>query len=309
MQTRGPSAGPATTTLSAFRRAWQDRRPYQTFSWIAGATLMLSGIFHFVVFLVDGGSWQGPVSWRKPVTFGLSFGLTTVTLAWLAGLLRYRRTLAVATVTVAVTSALEVFLVTMQKWRGVPSHFNQETAFDQAVFSAMGITVAILGLAIVVITFIAFKPFDADPAMVVGVRVGLLVLIASQILGGAIIANGEIIDREPLETDLAIFGEAGLMKLPHAVTMHAVQVLPLLGLMLASTSLPPGRRRNIMWIASAGYTGLIVAVLLQTFEGRAPADLTPLAIGVVLASALLGAVAIFGLTAGLFGSKPQEPAA
>lgn len=121
MQAQGPIAGPATLILSAFRRAWQDRRPYQTFSWIAGAALMLSGIVHFGVFVIDGDPWQGPLSWRKPVTFGLSFGLTTVTLAWLAGMLRYRRTLAVATATVAVTSAIEVFLVTMQKWRGVPS--------------------------------------------------------------------------------------------------------------------------------------------------------------------------------------------
>ncbi|CAN5792091.1 hypothetical protein BH23ACT12_BH23ACT12_19120 [soil metagenome] len=309
MEPRGPIAGPASSTLSAFRRAWHNRRPYQTFSWITGAALMLSGLIHLGVFAIDGGSWQGPVSWRKPVTFGLSFGLTTVTLAWLAGMLRYRRILAIATATVAVTSALEVFLVTMQKWRGVPSHFNEETVFDTVVFFTMGITVSILGLAIVTITVFAFKSFDADPAMIVGVRVGLLVLIASQILGGAIIANGEILDREPLETDLAIFGEAGLMKLPHAVTMHAIQVLPILGLMLVSTSLPPGRRRNIMWFASAGYIGLILATLLQTFEGRAPSDLTPLAVGVVLASVLLGGVAIFGLTSGLFGSKPGDPSA
>jgi hypothetical protein len=37
---------------------------------------------------VDGwprhsGPWQGPVSWRKPVVFGLSFGTTILTLGWL----------------------------------------------------------------------------------------------------------------------------------------------------------------------------------------------------------------------------------
>ena len=255
---------------------------------------------------MDGGSWKGPVAWRKPVTFGLSFGLTVVTLTWLAGMLRYRRTLAVATVTVAVTSALEVFLVTMQKWRGVPSHFNDSTAFDASVFSIMGLTVAILGVAIIVIAIFACRPFDADPAMRIGVRVGLAVLIASQFLGGAIIANGEVIDKGPLETDLAIFGAAGLMKLPHAVTIHAIQVLPVLGLLLAATSLPARRRRNLMWVASAGYIGLILATLVQTFEGRAPADLTLVALGVVLVSALLGGVAIFWLAAGLFGSKPGD---
>lgn len=306
---RSPLAGVTTATLGTFRRAWTDRRPYQTFCWVLGGAVILSGLFHLGVFLVDGGPWKGPVSWRKPVTFGLSFGLTTVTLTWIASMLRQRRTLAAATVTVAVASALEVFFVGLQKWRGVPSHFNDDTPFDSAIFSLMGLTVAVLGIAIVVITVHAFRPFDADPAMVIGVRVGMLVLIASQILGGAIIANGEIIDKAPQETDLAIFGAAGVMKLPHAVTMHAIQVLPILALLLTATALTSARKRRIMWIASAGYTGLIVAVLLQTFQGRAPTDLTLLAMGVVLASALLGGVAIFGLTSGLFGAKPGDAAA
>jgi hypothetical protein len=295
-----PLAGVAEATFGTFRRAWADRRPFQTFSWIIGFAVILSGLFHLGVFLVDGGPWKGPVSWRKPVTFGLSFGLTTVTLTWISSLLRRRRTLAAATVTVAVT---------LQKWRGVPSHFNDDTLFDSTIFSLMGLTVAILGLAIVVIAVHAFRSFDADPSLVIGVRVGMLVLIASQILGGAIIANGEIIDKSPQETDLAIFGAAGVMKLPHAVTMHAIQVLPVLALLLAATALTSVKKRRIMWIASAGYVGLILAVLLQTFEGRAPTDLTLLAMGVVLASALLTGTAIFGLTSGLFGLKPPDAAA
>ena len=46
---------------------------YQRFAYLCGALLVLSGAFHAVVFLVDGGSWEGPVSWRKPIVFGLSF--------------------------------------------------------------------------------------------------------------------------------------------------------------------------------------------------------------------------------------------
>lgn len=160
-----------------------------------------------------------------------------------------------------------------------------------------------------VITVHAFRALDADPALVIGVRVGMLVLIVSQILGGTIIANGEIIDKAPQETDLAIFGAAGVMKLPHAVTMHAIQALPILALLLGATALTVAGKRRIRWIASAGYVGLILAVLLQTFEGRAPTDLTLPAIGVVLASAVLGGTALFGLTSGLFGSKPGDAAA
>jgi hypothetical protein len=47
----------ASSPLDAFRRAWNARRPYQTVSWVIGAALMLSGLFHLGVFLVDGGAW------------------------------------------------------------------------------------------------------------------------------------------------------------------------------------------------------------------------------------------------------------
>ena len=43
-----------------------------------GGLLLLSGVMHLVVLLTSGGTWEGPLSLRKPTTFGLSFGLTLV---------------------------------------------------------------------------------------------------------------------------------------------------------------------------------------------------------------------------------------
>ncbi len=51
------------------------------FLYLVGALLVSSGLFHLGVFLVDGGPWAGPLSWRKPVTFGISFGLTALAVA------------------------------------------------------------------------------------------------------------------------------------------------------------------------------------------------------------------------------------
>jgi hypothetical protein len=49
------------------RGYWAEGRAWYS---IAGL-LVLSGLFHLLVYAVDGGPWEGPVSWRKPVTFGL----------------------------------------------------------------------------------------------------------------------------------------------------------------------------------------------------------------------------------------------
>jgi hypothetical protein len=58
---------------------------------VVGLTLMAVGLTHAAAFVVVGGPWQGPVAWRKPFAFGLSFGLTTVTVAWLVARLRVGR--------------------------------------------------------------------------------------------------------------------------------------------------------------------------------------------------------------------------
>lgn len=39
--------------------------PYQRFGYLCGALLILSGLVHGVVYLVDGGLWEFPVSWRS----------------------------------------------------------------------------------------------------------------------------------------------------------------------------------------------------------------------------------------------------
>src|SRR5687768_12005768 len=64
---------------------------YQRFGYVCAALLVVSGAFHGAVYLVEGGAWAGPISWRKPIVFGLSFGITLATLTWFMTFLRPRR--------------------------------------------------------------------------------------------------------------------------------------------------------------------------------------------------------------------------
>jgi len=67
-----PMPGTATTGR------WRSLRLIERACYLIGAVLLASGIFHLGVFAVRGGPFDGPVSWRKPATFGLSFGLTLI---------------------------------------------------------------------------------------------------------------------------------------------------------------------------------------------------------------------------------------
>lgn len=209
----------------------------QRFLSLAGVLLVTSGLFHLGVFLVDGGPWGGPLSWRKPVTFGISFGLTALAVAGIATYLRLGlRAGWLLLGGLGVASALEVAWATLQAWRGIPSHFAPE-GVDEVLFAAAGFSIAVVGAILVAVTVLAFRRPIAPAGMALAIRVGLVLLLVGQGLGEAIIANGKAIDRPPTEVDLAVFGAAGAMKVPHAVALHAVQVLPLLAWLLDRASL------------------------------------------------------------------------
>lgn len=237
--------------------------PYQRFAYYCGGLLVLSGLFHVGVFVVDGGSWAGPVSWRKPIVFGLSFGLAVLTLSWIMGFLHPRMVTGWALLGVfCVASTGEVFLISMQKWRGVASHFNEDTSFDGLVFALMGTLVTFVALAIVLVTVWSFVHMDAPASLAFAIRSGLVLMLVSQAVGVQMIAAGG-----------NTFGTAGALKVPHAFTLHAVQVLPALALLLLLSESAERRRVRVLALGAAGYAVLIASTMVQTYAGRGPLDL------------------------------------
>jgi hypothetical protein len=260
--------------------------PYQRVAYVCGGLLFLSALFHVFVFFVDGGPWEGPISWRKPILFGFSFGITLVTLAWVATFLNLKNMTGwIALGVLSLAGLGEVGLITMQKWRGVESHFNETTKFDSSVFGMMGFLVSLIALVIVFVTIRAFIKIDAPPSLVWAIRLGLLLLLVSQGVGVSMIIQGG-----------NTFGTAGSIKVPHAVTLHAAQILPALALLLRLSDMPEERRFRIVIVAAIGYAGLIAATFMQTYSGRGTLDIGLVSSVVALTGlVLLTASALFAL--------------
>jgi len=269
---------------------------YQRFAYWCAALLVLSGIFHLGAYVVDGGAWEGPLSWRKPIVFGLSFGITLATVSWVMSFIRpSRRSGWVLVGTFAVASVLEVALISMQTWRGVASHFNEDTAFDGAVFSAMGMLVSVVGLLTVIIAVRALMSLDAPPSLALAIRLGLLLMLVSQAVGVQMIVEGG-----------NTFGTEGALKVPHAFTLHVAQVLPALAILLLVSDSTESRRLRIVSLAAVGYGLVIASTGLQAYAGRAPLDLdvTSTALAVV-GLVLMAASAVLALRG--LASRPDPP--
>lgn len=171
--------------------------PVERLCHATGAALVVSGLLHLIVFAVDGGPWDGPVSWRKPVTFGLSFGLTLIAICWVASYVRLRaRTRTVLLAVFAADCVLEVVGITLQAWRGVPSHFNMETPFDTAVSMSLAVGGAVL---VVILTVLAVASFVRRPegptGMALALRAGFAILVVGLLAGAAMIARGVYLTR------------------------------------------------------------------------------------------------------------------
>ena len=271
---------------------WRQARPWQRLGYLVGAALILVGLAHLLAWLFVGGAWAGPVSFRKPTTFGISFGLTTVTMAWVAGQLRISdRTGWLLMVPLVLADTSEVVWVSVQRWRGVAAHFNDDTALDNLLFVVMGgVAVGVAATVILVVTVLSFTHMRAAPSMALAIRAGLLILLVAQVVGGWMIQHGLGLADQGATDGLTTFGAAGVMKVPHAVAIHGIQVLPALAWLLSFAALPEQRRVGLVRVAVGGYVALVVVSVLQTASGVAPFD-----VGVVAALLYLLGVALLGM--------------
>ena len=242
-------------------------KPIDRAGYIVGALLMLSGLAHFAILTATGGSWEGPLSFRKPTTFGLSFGLTLITIVWVSSFVKLRartRTLLIGAFTLA--CALETTLVSLQAWRGVPSHFNVQTPIDARIAGSLAAGGAVLVIVILALAIASCRARrDVPLSMRVALRIAFVALFAAQIVGALMIATGMrlVFAGDPQ----AAYATGGTFKPAHAVAMHGIQLLPVLAWLLWHRNWPEQRRLMVVIATGAGYVLLAALVVVRISLG------------------------------------------
>jgi hypothetical protein len=285
--------------LNSLKDSWRDGSRVERVAFVVGAVLFVSGLTHVVVLLATGGSWTGPTSLRKAATFGLSFGLTLATVAWISHLVpltgRSRNVLLGAFTGVSV---VETALVSMQTWRGVPSHFNFETGFDTAVSMTLAAGGFVIIATIIGMTLAAFRAGGTQtPAMRLALRFGFATLLVALAVGAAMIATGSVAARGP-DPSVA-YETAGFLKPAHAVTMHAILVIPALAWLLTFTRWGENQQTNIVRLGIVGYTTLAVVIIAESVTHTSPLAAPPLAMAVsglgLAVLAVAGGLGVYGI--------------
>ncbi|GAA2603571.1 hypothetical protein [Paractinoplanes durhamensis] len=248
--------------------------------------------------LLDPRVLTGMPIWAKPFKFAVSFTVYGFTLAWMLSVLPRRSRVAewAATVIVGV-AVIEQGIIVLQAARGTTSHYNQSTAFDAALWSAMGTSIMVLFLAHLVISIGALRQRLPDRVVATGIRLGLGLSLLGMLAAGPMVYGPHygahsvgVPDGGP---GLPLTGwstTGGDLRIGHFVGLHALQALPLLALLLNRfpASLDVRTRVRLLRIAGTAYGVLVTLLTWQALRAEPllkPGGLTLTAVAALFAAA------------------------
>lgn len=237
----------------------------------------------FAAYLVAGALdprlLEGAGVWAKPAKFALSFAVLFATLAWLETRLspawRDGRLLRLTLIVMTVSFAAEMGYMSVQAAQAEASHFNLSTPYHAFMYLAVMATGAVLLVAGIAVYGVAAARDHAaalDPGLRLGVSAGfvlsavLTLIVASYMSQGTGHFVGVQTDPDRVLPLLGWSTETGDLRPAHFLALHAMQVLPVAGLLADRRA--ARNARLLVWLAAVGYAALTFGVFAQALAGR-----------------------------------------
>jgi hypothetical protein len=291
--------------------------------WKGSAPLTATGLLMVPVLVlaalglaVDPRIITGAPAWLKPAKFAVSIAIYSFTLAWIFSLIpEWTRTRRIVGWTTAATLVGEMVLIGMQAFRGTTSHFNIATLFDSVVFAIMGVAILVQTLSTVAVAVALWRKQMGDRALGWALRFGMTITIAGAMTGGLMTQpTREQLDSARAGTRMTIAGAHtvgaadggpglpgtgwstahGDLRVPHFFGLHALQVLPIVALVLARRRGRDLVRVRLVFVAAASHATLYGILLSQALRGQsvfAPDVVTLTLLGVWALTTLAAAAA------------------
>lgn len=286
---------------------------------VAGSAVLLAATI--LLSILDSRLITGAPAWVKPMKFAISTILYAGTLAWMLSFVtghpRLVRWIGGLT---ALGFLVELVGISIQAARGVRSHFNVGTVFDGAIFSLMGTFVMVIWVMNIVTAVLLMRQKMDNQPFAWALRLGLLVTAVGSILGFlmtmptpgqlAAMQAGEVVSIVGAHSVGVADGGAGLpfvgwsteggdIRVAHFVGLHALQIIPLLGIFVNRRfrqRLSDGRRTALVFVGGLGYLGLVLLLLWQALRAQpliAPDGLTLAALAGLVTVVSLAGTAVF----------------
>lgn len=232
-----------------------------------GALLLILALLFLLLSYTTTIQVAGVNAWFKPFKFAASIGILSLTVAWLLGYLHPMREKGIVEWGLVISLGLEIIYIVWRAYRGEASHFNVSTPFNAIMYGLMaaGATFATLMVGIVAIRFFLNSFPELHPSYLLAIRAGLLIFIVFSFqgfaMGSRMAHTVGAADGGPGIPILNWSTIAGDLRIAHFLGMHALQILPLLAVLLIKST-------KGMAITTAGYVIVCVLLLTQALKGK-----------------------------------------
>lgn len=279
----------------------------------ATAALSLLGTLTVVLlYAVDTREILGVSVWEKPLKFLISATVYATTFSWLYAFVDKGKKLAsLMGSLIAIMLVVELIAITGMASVGSTSHFNVSTPFNIAVWSVMATAISIVWVA----TFLLSAGLWNSGRMSADLRLAVRWAIGLGLAGMGIaftmtppqphqtlpenwagVAGAHTVGAADGGPGLPFFGwstEAGDLRVSHFFGLHALQVLPLVALLLSVLVASDRLRVATITGVATSYTLVVAFTYVQALLGQTIAQASTL---VALGSILLLGLTVAGLT-------------
>lgn len=239
---------------------------------VAGAISFACFLILSIVMLFDSTQVLGINRWIKPIKFFISIAFFLWTVAiYLRYLKGHGKLSAILTWSFIVIFTIEMIAIVMQAARGTTSHFNHATAFDDTVFTIMGVSIFASTILTGILAFRYFRSeIDLPRSIVWGMRLGLIVFLAGSFEGGYMstqIGHGVGVADGGAGLPLVNWSTTGGdLRVAHFLGLHAFQAVPLFAVLLERLRI--GNSTPLTVGFAFTYFAIFTLVFVQALLGR-----------------------------------------
>jgi len=252
----------------------QLHRRDRLLSQLGWSLIMFAGLFS-VLFVTNPVLVGGVNAWIKPIKFNMSFGMYAWTVGWWFGYLRLRaKTMSVLRWSFFVTIAVEIAAIGVQAVRDAVFPHTLTTVFDLALTGTMS-TMIFVNTCLVIWMLVIFcqKDHSMAPAYLWAVRLGIVIFLVGNAIGGQMLAQHAHTIGAPDGPSAMPFLNwstiAGDLRISHFLSIHAIQVLPLIVFVIEAVRprWSEGRQKLIVFVSAAFYSAFVVATWIEAMLG------------------------------------------
>ena len=236
------------------------------------------GFIHFLIFLLlllyfpfNNTIVLGINACIKPMKFALTIWIYSWTMALIMFYFKDKNKVKIYSRVAVLAMGFEQIAITTQALRGQLSHFNSDNKYGIILFSLMGIFILIITLwtGYMAFIFIKQKTYNITPALVLGIKIGLISFVVFSLFGGYISGlKGHTVGASDGSAGLpflnwsTLFGD---LRVAHFMGIHALQAMPLFALL--AIKYVKNKAIQVVWVISIVYLTFVIFTLIQGLLG------------------------------------------